>query len=406
MNSIAIAAWCAALFLTTVLFSHTVALRLLLLLAGCALIATALARKRWSGANADTTFLPPLALPFALWAAWAALSITWSLDPELSGKEFRNEIVYAFLALWLCYVGAQARNAARIFLPVIALGAAAACAVSISYFWFGPPANARWLHGGPGTHSSALLTLFPCTFMFAWVAARKHWSPIAVAAASALIVLYCISAYATLNRKVWIGFAAQLVVIGAMLLARPGRVAIPSRRAWVIAGLAATLVFASVAAMLAKVQVERAPLGGIALTEDPRFALWPIIVERIEGRPFTGTGFGRGIERRELRNDPGISLVWHSHNLLLDAALQVGLTGLALLALLLGWTLRLGWQRARTTDEVASACGIALLAVVVGMLVRNMTDVLWVRQAALLYWGTAGFLLGYGTSVGRTNSCR
>jgi hypothetical protein len=37
------------------------------------------------------------------------------------------------------------------------------------------------------------------------------------------------------------------------------------------------------------------------------------------------------------------------------------------------------------------------------MLVRNMTDVLWVRQAALLYWGTAGFLLGYGTSADRAS---
>jgi hypothetical protein len=35
-----------------------------------------------------------------------------------------------------------------------------------------------------------------------------------------------------------------------------------------------------------------------------------------------------------------------------------------------------------------------------------MTDVLWVRQAALLYWGTAGFLLGHASGVGRTNSCR
>jgi O-antigen ligase len=84
----------------------------------------------------------------------------------------------------------------------------------------------------------------------------------------------------------------------------------------------------------------------------------------------------------------------------LDVAIQLGLPGVVLLAVLLGATLRQAWNLFRDPDPAAAACGIALAAVVAGVIARNMTDMLWVRQNALLYWGTVGVLLG----LGRTSS--
>ena len=61
-----------------------------------------------------------------------------------------------------------------------------------------------------------------------------------------------------------------------------------------------------------------------------------------------------------------------------------------------------GWKRLHQLVYLAgvlavvAACGTALVAVVAGMLVRNMTDVLWVRQNSLLYWGVVGVLLAWG----------
>ena len=60
--------------------------------------------------------LPSIWIPFALWAAWAALSLAWSLEPERTLKEWRNEVFYAGATLWVCFVAAQARGEARIFL--------------------------------------------------------------------------------------------------------------------------------------------------------------------------------------------------------------------------------------------------------------------------------------------------
>jgi O-antigen ligase len=132
------------------------------------------------------------------------------------------------------------------------------------------------------------------------------------------------------------------------------------------------------------------------MSHDPRLALWPEIVDYIKARPATGYGFGRGLLRKPLGKDFQNELLWHAHNLFLDVTLQLGVAGILLLAVLLAWTLRAGWQLARAPNELAAACGMALIAVVVGMVIRNSTDTLLVRQNALLYWGVVGVLLAWG----------
>jgi len=101
--------------------------------------------------------------------------------------------------------------------------------------------------------------------------------------------------------------------------------------------------------------------------------------------------------RAALRKEFEDRSLWHSHNLVLETALQLGIVGLALFAVLMFATLREGWRLSASSNELAVACGIALIAIVIGVLLRNMTDVLWVRQNALLYWGIAGALLASRT---------
>lgn len=398
MNLVTLAAWCGAFFLATTLFSHTVALRLMLLFAGFSLAAAAAVQARLRDANTGQTFVPPLLWPFAAWAAWAALSMLWSLDPEMTGKELRNEIGYAFLALYLCFVGAQAANAARLFVPVLALGAFAVCALALWDFWFGPPAFAAWPYSGPGTYSSTLLILFPCTLACIWLAVRKQWTASYAGAGIVLVALYAVSGYGTLNRTLWIGFMAQIGIAALFLLTRPVRGTVPGRRTRLLIVSVTTLALAGTAATGMKVHYERiSSASSPALAKDPRQSLWKFTWQQIEERPWTGAGFGRGILRHESRDELKNAQFWHSHNQFFDTALQLGAVGVALLLVLLGWTVRLAWQLVRSADDVTAACGVALLAVVAGMMIRNMTDVLWVRQSALLYWGVVGALLGWGT---------
>jgi O-antigen ligase len=393
MNAHSLAAWSAAFFLSSVLFSHTVALRLVLLIIGLAFSLRAIAIDRKS-----IRVVPPLWPAFVLWGTWTALSIAWSLEPERSVKEWHNEIAYVAVALWVCFVAAQAPRAARIVLPVFAVAAVGVCAVALYHFRQGVgPYTAGW-HGGIGNHSSALLTLMPCAVMAAWYARQAGW-PRLTQASGLLAALFAISAYTTLNRTVWLGFALQFILMGALLVRRSRLVL--TRRAKAMAIAAALAVLAVSAVITFGVQAEREATGAARpLSLDPRLALWPEIVERIEARPLTGYGFGRGALRDSLTRELGETYLWHSHNLILDSVIQVGFPGLVLLLVLLGATLREGWRLAKDRSDAAAACGIAIIAVVAGMLMRNMTDVLWVRQNALLYWGVIGVLLAWGTVYG------
>jgi O-antigen ligase len=377
------AAVVAALFLAVCMFGGTVALRLVLLAAGIIVAAIVLAKSRGS-----VHALPPIWVPFLAWGAWAALSLSWSRDPEHTIWEWRNEVFYTAAACWICYVAAQARHATRIFAAIGAAAVAIACTIALYEFSRGWERYLAGRHGGPGDHSSALLVLIPCVAMGGWYAVRTRRPRALVVALGALAVLMVASAYTTLNRTVWLGFALQFVLLGFLTLWRAGQ-----KR---LAFAATTAVVLACGAMALAVQAERSGVSANALHQDSRLALWPKVVEYIEARPLTGYGFGRGVLGARLQEDLGEvdHHLWHAHNIFLEVLLQLGVPGAALLLVLLGAIAREGWRAARDLDQAGAACGIALLAIVAGMLVRNMTDTLLVRQNALLFWGVTGLLLG------------
>jgi len=279
------------------------------------------------------------------------------------------------------------------------LGIAITAAIAIA-LWTYSRGWAEYLvgwHSGPGDHSSALLTLLPCLAMAAWYGSRAGWPRIGLLLLAMLGVLFAASAYFTLNRTLWLGFAAQLMLLGGMLILRAEHARITRARAVsVFLGVFTVLVVAFVS-----VQATREATGGKALQADHRLLLWPEIIEQIGEKPLTGYGFGRGLLRAPLREDFGSidGHLWHAHNLVLEVLIQLGIPGLALLALLLGALVREGWRYARSADERTMACGIALIAVVAGMVMRNMTDTLFIRQNSLLFWAACGVLLAW-TSAG------
>jgi O-antigen ligase len=393
MKPLDLAAWAAALLVASTMFAHTVALRLLLLFVGLSLVAIAIARERRS-----LSLLPPLWVPLALWAAWSIASVLWSIEPERTIKELRSEVGYSIATFWLCFVAAQARDAVRVILPVMAVAAAIVCAMSIHFYYDLPwYLYALGLHGGPGNHSSTLIVLAPCALAAAWYGGRLNAPLWARGSAVMLTLLLVLSAYATLNRTIWIAFAIQLAVLG--LFAYHGKApAVPVRRARLALAVALGVALAAgVAVMLQRVQSERIDVGSPqTMTQDPRLGLWKEALERVEERPLSGYGFGRGLLRDSLRDDLNRPELWHSHNLFLDSALQTGIPGLVLLLMLFGATLRQGWHLARGNSLLSAVCGVVAIAVVLGTILRNSTDVLWVRQSALLYWAVMGILLAWG----------
>jgi O-antigen ligase len=377
LQALSLSAWAAAFFVSAALFAHTVALRLLML-ACCAVLAlAAIARERGS-----IRALPPIWLAFALWAAWALLSLAWSVEPERTAKELRNEVGYTALAFWACHVAGQAHNAVRIVAPILAAAALLLCAFAFYYFPHGNYSYPPSWHGGPGNLSSTLLTLMPCALLGAWYGQRAR-SRFVSLASMALVLLLFAAAYTTLNRTIWVGFAAQFLLIGALITLRHEQAM--AARAKMIGSAFAIMIIAAAAMMTIQIQGAREQKDvTAALDRDSRLKLWPEVLEYVKQRPFTGYGFGRGMFRESLQKEFNQTLLWH------------GLPGLLLLLFLLGATVREGWRMSRSSDPFAAACGIAVLCVVAGIVIRNMTDTLWVRQNALLYWGVLGLLFAWG----------
>lgn len=396
MNLVSLVGWIPALFLASTLFSHNVALRLALLMMAVVSCALALAHAR-SGFR----ILPPIWLPWLLWAAWAALSLLWSVEPDRSQKELQNEVLYTSLALIVCHIGAQAGGAARAFLSAMAIAAVLVCLSALYAFgqgvalygWGVEFYDSGW-HGGAGDHSATLLTLMPCALAVGWYAKQARWPRLVGWASGALLALFCVSAYSTGNRTIWVGFVLEILAFSAALLFRRST----DLRARLIIALAASTLVATAAGLMVHVHALREKAGiARSIEQDPRLAIWPQAAALIEQRPLTGYGFGRGLLRDRLPDQASDPVAWHAHNLFLDLGLQVGLPGLALFIALIGATLRRAWHFALDASDAAAACGMALAGVVIGMITRNMTDMLLVRQNSLLFWGVTGVLLAWGT---------
>src|SRR5687768_5912764 len=249
------AAVVAALFLASSMFGHTVALRLLLL--GTGLVLTAIVAFQ---PGKDVRLLPPIWLPFLLWGAWALLSLTWSIEPDRTWKEWRNEVFYTGASLWICYIGAQARNSGRIFPLVVGAAAALACTAALFSFRQGWEFYADGWHGGPGDHSHALVVLMPCAAAAAWYAQRRR-SSLATFGALGLMALLLASAYATLNRAIWLAFAMQFVVLGGFLLMRRELGVGKSGKATARTYAWAAVAFLACATAVLSVQINREEMG-------------------------------------------------------------------------------------------------------------------------------------------------
>jgi len=410
MTPFKISAWCAAIFLAANLFPHTVALRLTALALGLALAVFGLWRANVAEGPGRIRALPPLLVPILLWAAWAALSVSWSVEPEHSMKEFKNEVVYVFLGYWLCWIAAQASGGRRALQICLIVGAVLTSVLGIyGYVRYGyiVQAGDHWIvriMSGPGDQSSALLTLMPLAVPAIWLAHAEKAPRGLRLTLWALPPLFLAAAYVTLNRTVWIGFAVELVVIGLMLLPRPEFASLlSSGRVKLLGSVLAVAFVGGLAAAFLYVQETRFDESlSAGIKNDPRWEVWNAAVETIKEHPATGLGFGRGINRQVWQAEFSDRLLAHAHNVVLEAAVDTGLPGAALFVLLIGSIGFHGWKLARRVDSARAAYGIALMAILAGMLVRNMTDVLLVRQNALLFWGVTGLLLGLSAAQGKS----
>lgn len=367
-----------ALFLVILPFPGTVAARLLLLA-----VCFGIALWQWRRAAAARAAIPCKAA-LAAWIAVCLASLAYAVDFRYSLGEIKNELGYTLLAFFAFFVVARDRPAVLVLLRALVLG----------LFLIGGAATLEWLrhdyawqeggrHGGIGIFATYLITLVPALVWLLLEEATPFWRRLA---AGALVFAFFLAAI-TLQRIVWPVLAAQTVLMAA-LLARSGRLRL-SRRQIAFAAVAVALVAAAGLVANQQRRFAGAEARTAALAADTRLAFWPGVVATIAEHPAVGAGFGRDSMRKaypQLVPDYNPMLL-HPHNVFLTYGIGMGVPGmLALFALFACWGLFF-W---RAATGAAALAGIAGLALLTGVVLRNQLNDFFVRDMGLMFWALTG----------------
>lgn len=366
-------------------FPGTVAMRLLSLAA-----ATAIALWWWRRLSPPPV---PAKAAFLFWAVVAMVSLTYAADPAYSLNEIKNEVGYSMMAFLAFF--AATRDERRLqwwMLAVVVSAVAVSVWALVVRSQLGYWDDGRG-HGGVGNFASLAVAVMPMTAV-AWTLASRRWQRTFLALA-ALVILA--AAYYSRQRILWVALGVELV-LALVLLQWAGRLRL-SRTALVIAAVA---IVAAAGALLSSAHESRLRAGDkidASIDRDARLAHWSRIVSRIAEHPMTGAGFGREAMKRAypdlIPDKPPLTMLWHPHNMFLTYGVGMGFPGIvALLALFVA----LGaayWRHRAANHAVAHMAAVAGLAMLAGIVTRNMTNDFFLRDGALLFWSLNGALMGY-----------
>src|SRR5262245_25508167 len=376
-----LAAVSGCLFLFVLPITHTVAIRTISL----GLLVLCAGYVWWR----DRPPSPPrsLLIAMAAWAGIAVASLLWSVEFEYSQGEVRNEVIYPLAAFFAFYAltpdGARWRRWERVLVVSAALMAVYAFTNFVRHAdWY-----TKAYIGDRNAYSTYATLVTP--LLLAAVLDRELGARWRVAAGTALVLTLGAGAL-TQNRLMWVA----LLVAGLVLLATRFRWR-TATRATRTAAVAAVLAFTVAGgAYIATVSLHKTFVPGASLGEqfeaDPRLKIWAYAAARIAECRWVGSGYGRGILRRDFRvKFEGNLYNWHGHNLFLNAAMGGGMVLVAALTALLA-TLAYALARGARANR---ACAVAL-AVLAAALVKSLTDDVLIRENSLLLWSLAGMALG------------
>jgi O-antigen ligase len=370
-----------AVFLFILPFPGTVALRLLALFCGLVVCLQVWRTEGFPRVPAGTALL--------LWAACALFSLATAFNPGYSLGEIKNEIGYAMAAYLGFLTLSRAAADARFFALVLIVSNLAISAIALSDHYL--TVRGIWkddgIVGGSGSYSTYLITIIPALVWAGFVVSGKH------RLALVLIVLQGAMAMATAQRMFWLAFAVQLLFALYLLRSR-GFIALSTARLRIVS----VAVLALALLVMIGITAKRYDGQGLSFwARDARIAVWQGVVARMQDHPLAGQGFGRQTMKNAYPDlvskvNPE---VWHPHNVFLNYGIAMGFPGVIVLLLLFATLLRRFWQLSRSDDRTLALTGICGVLLVVGVVARNLTNDLFHRDLALLFWSIAGILLGY-----------
>jgi len=308
----------------------------------------------------------PVFRVFLALLAWALVSLSWGHLPHPSNEVGRLLSVFAFVMGWHAYT---AGDVARIRQLLLAAGLGiGACAIYYCIaFVITPVQDGRIV--GEGTIGTANYAAALMGVVALWLSqldlTDRRWSVARYAAMAVLLLFVGL----TETRSVWLGLALAVVL---MPLWQPGRA-----HRW----LAGTVVVLAAVMLLwpASMLTER----GTSLRPELAMQALHLIVQH----PLIGLGQGAPISL--IVNGAAYT---HTHNLLTQVTVELGLPGLLLTVAM--W-LMIGWQGWRHRGTLSGRLVLAIWVYASVVLQFDMPQMLdSPRPAWLLIWLPMGLVLG------------
>lgn len=330
---------------------------------------------------------PPLGGVLLAWLVFGALSAAWSVDAEATLKSVLYDIALPTGVFYCAFLAARKPAAPTVVGVAGAAGLVFLAAMTVLAYSLGQadllrnhePGGALYFYPGPGAASTLAVYAVPPALLLALSRdSRDRWIGCLSLACVPLVGL------GTLNRMFWLALAAAAVFFVLWQWQRFNE----AQRRQIVVGMAL-----GVLAAVATVAYLNAQRG-----EERRLMMWREWGAIAAEAPFVGYGFGKTAVAEI--GGPRLSadivqrdrhVLAHSHNLLLNVVLQVGVLGLALFGLLMAALFR---TAARARDPSVRSSGAALAALVAAMLVKNTTDDVMDHAVVVAFWLYAGFLSG------------
>lgn len=257
--------------------------------------------------------------------------------------------------------------------------------------------------GNPNLLAGYLIpaVIFSGSALFVW----PRWMPKVLAAVLLLVNTACL--VLTYSRGGWLGFVAGgfalLVLLVQFWSVRFStfwqRWALPV----LLGGSTAFLVLAVAALDPLRDRVMSIFAGRSDSSNNFRINVWMAVIDMIKDRPVLGIGPGNDAFNKvyPLYQQPRYTAL-SAYSVILEIAVEAGLTGLAIFGWLLVVTFGQGWrqlQRLRDYQAVQAYWLIAALATIVGMIVHGLVDTVWYRpQVSTLWWMMLALVASYYTS--------
>ncbi len=391
----------AAAYLALLPVGGVTALRSVAFALGAALalgvLGAALARRAEAVPSPGAAVLVPL----VLWSLWATASLLWSRSPDYTLRELRAEVVWNVLTMAIFYVAAYGYREWRALLLTALATLAAMSGLAISLALFGVSwSTGRW-HAGVGAYATYLVLAAPMLIVLLAPASAgiRDGAP-ALAIGLTLCALLLAAARLTDNRMMWVALAALSATAAGLGALRWRAGFARARWRWLalvaVLLLALGVLFTDAAREKAKAHFPPDTTVAQTIEQDPRLALWSQTAALIAERPWTGYGFGKAIVRQELRGSLGDRMLSHAHNVFISQWLQTGAVGLGLFVALLA---AIAWRYVRfyrAPSDALAVLGIVGLSLLVGFVVKNLTDDFLIRSNARLFWALNAALMGWG----------